>query len=139
MAAENGKPTISANTDQEKASYLSQEKATVPQNNGHQGPGASISAPRPPYSALSAGRRRFILGIVTAAGFFGPLAGGIYLPALPTLQNVFNTSATTINATVSVFMAILAVAVCVTLPNEPPYTRLRYCHCLLSVHIFNHR
>jgi hypothetical protein len=69
------------------------------------------SGPRPPYTAFSLGRRRFILGIVTAAGFFGPLAGGIYLPALPTLEKAFNTSATTINATVSVFMGVLAVAV----------------------------
>lgn len=67
---------------------------------------------KPTYSAFSTGRRRFILGIVTAAGFFGPLAGGIYLPALPTLQQAFGTSATAINATVSVFMGVLAVAVC---------------------------
>ena len=66
---------------------------------------------KPPYSALSRGRRRFILGIVTAAGFFGPLAGGIYLPALPALRHAFHTSATAINATVSVFMGVLAVAV----------------------------
>lgn len=63
-----------------------------------------------PYSALSAQRRRLILAIVTAAGFFGPLAAGIYLPALPILQKEFKTSVTTINATVTVFMAVLAVA-----------------------------
>ena len=66
---------------------------------------------KPSYSAFSLGRRRLILGIVTAAGFFGPLAGGIYLPALPTLQRAFHTSATAINATVSVFMGVLAIAV----------------------------
>ena len=48
-------------------------------------PGAKPTAKPPPYSALSPGRRRLILYIVTAAGFFGPLAGNIYLPALPTL------------------------------------------------------
>lgn len=69
------------------------------------------SGPMPQYTAFSPGRQRFILGIVTAAGFFGPLAGGIYLPALPTLQEAFNASATAINATVSVFMGVLAVAV----------------------------
>ncbi|KAL6720624.1 Dityrosine transporter 1 [Lecanora helva] len=67
-------------------------------------------ANKPPYTAFTPGRRRFILGIVTAAGFFGPLAGGIYLPALPALQKAFHTSATAINATVSVFMGVLAVA-----------------------------
>ena len=74
-------------------------------------PEAKPTAKPPPYSALSPGRRRFILYIVTAAGFFGPLAGNIYLPALPTLQTAFHTSATTINATVSVFMGVLGVAV----------------------------
>lgn len=93
----------------------------VPQENGTssiqrekralspQGPGQS--APRPPYSALYPAKRRFILSIVTVAGFFGPLAAGIYLPALPVLQRSFHTSATVINATVSVFMGVLAVAV----------------------------
>jgi hypothetical protein len=71
----------------------------------------SPSGPRPPYTAFTLGRRRLILGIITAAGFFGPLAGGIYLPALPILEEAFNTSATAINATVSVFMGVLAVAV----------------------------
>lgn len=41
--------------------------------------------PKPPYCALSPHRRRFILGVVTVAGFFGPFAGNIYLPALPVL------------------------------------------------------
>ncbi|KAB8077341.1 major facilitator superfamily domain-containing protein [Aspergillus leporis] len=60
----------------------------------------------PPYSALSAPRRVFILAVVTVAGFLGPLAGNIYLPALPVLENEFHVSATAINATVSVFMAV---------------------------------
>lgn len=64
-----------------------------------------------PYSAFSLGQRRFILGIVTAAGFFGPLSGGIYLPALPVLERAFSASSTVINATVSVFMVVFAVAV----------------------------
>lgn len=66
---------------------------------------------RPPYSALRPHQRRLFLGIVATAGFFGPLAAGIYLPAIPTLQAAFHTSATAINATVSVFMAVLAVGV----------------------------
>lgn len=65
----------------------------------------------PPYSAFPPWRRRFILSIVTIAGFFGPLAGGIYLPALPVLQNEFHASATAINITVSVFMLTFAFAV----------------------------
>ncbi|KAI9754229.1 MAG: Dityrosine transporter 1 [Candelina submexicana] len=63
----------------------------------------------PPYSAFSSSRRNFILFIVTAAGFFGPLSGGIYLPALPVLSRDFHVSDTLINVTVSVFMLVFAV------------------------------
>lgn len=117
MAASDEKSTMDADGEEAKASDVPQEKATTapPQDSGPPNPEPSQPTPKPPYSALSPGRRRFILGIVTATGFFGPLAGGIYLPALPTLQDVFNTSATTINATVSVFMAILSIAVRETL------------------------
>ncbi|KAL8988999.1 MAG: hypothetical protein Q9177_002015 [Variospora cf. flavescens] len=103
MAAEDGHTIIPAPSNQ--------EQAATPANNGDTAKlGKPQSGSRPPYSAFSPGRRRLILGIVTAAGFFGPLAGGIYLPALPTLQRTFNTSATVINATVSVFMGVLAIA-----------------------------
>ena len=88
----------------------SQAKDSNPTGHVTSKPGPA-SGPMPQYTAFSLGRQRFILGIVTAAGFFGPLAGGIYLPALPTLQEAFNASATAINATVSVFMGVLAVAV----------------------------
>lgn len=62
------------------------------------------------YCGFSPARRRFIVGIVSAAGFLGPLAGGIYLPALPVLQKEFNVGSAAINATVSVFMALCAFA-----------------------------
>jgi MFS family permease len=48
---------------------------------------------------------------VTVAGFFGPLAGNIYLPALPVLQRVFGVGETAMNATVSSFMFVFAFAV----------------------------
>ncbi len=68
-------------------------------------------AAKAPYSAFSPWRRRFILTVITVAGFFGPLAGGIYLPALPVLEREFNASATAINLTVSVFMLTFAFGV----------------------------
>jgi hypothetical protein len=68
-------------------------------------------APPPAYSAFSPWRRRWILIVITVAGFFGPLAGGIYLPALPLLEREFHASATAINVTVSVFMLTFAFAV----------------------------
>lgn len=64
-----------------------------------------------PYSAFSRGQRSYIVAIVTATGFFGPLSGGIYLPALSTFQEAFSVSASVINGTVSVFMVVFAVAV----------------------------
>jgi hypothetical protein len=67
--------------------------------------------PASPYSAFSPRKRQFILGVVTAAGFFGPLSGAIYLPALPLFENIFTVSATVINATVSVYMVVFAVVV----------------------------
>lgn len=67
--------------------------------------------PPPPYSAFSLNRRRFMLGVVTAAGFFGPLTGAIYLPSLVLFKDIFKASATAINATVSMYMVVFAVAV----------------------------
>ena len=65
----------------------------------------------PPYTAFSRPKRVFILAVVTVAGFLGPLAGNIYLPALPVLGNEFQVSAAAINATVSVFMAVFGFGV----------------------------
>ncbi|CUS23954.1 LAQU0S12e03774g1_1 [Lachancea quebecensis] len=65
--------------------------------------------PDPPYTAFSQRQVILIFIIVIFVGFLGPLSGNIYIPALPILQDVFGLSATAINATVSVFMAVFAV------------------------------
>ena len=80
-------------------------------NNISKGENEKTEAPALPYSAFPTQQRRFILGIVTAAGFFGPLSGGIYLPALLLFETIFGASTTAINATVSVYMAVFAIAV----------------------------
>lgn len=49
-------------------------------------------------------RNTLIIAIVTVAGFLGPVAGNIYVPLLPLYKSVFNTSTTTVNGTVSIFM-----------------------------------
>lgn len=67
--------------------------------------------PKPAYTAISQSRRRFILGIVTVAGIFGPLAGNIYLPALPVMARQFHKTETEINVTVTVFMVVFAFGV----------------------------
>ncbi|KAL9106118.1 MAG: hypothetical protein Q9227_008818 [Pyrenula ochraceoflavens] len=75
-------------------------------------PSAGSQSPQkptpPPYSAFTLRRRTYILTVVTIAGFFGPLAGNIYLPALKVLAREFNVSVTAINVTVSVFMVVFA-------------------------------
>ncbi|KAF2134820.1 MFS general substrate transporter [Dothidotthia symphoricarpi CBS 119687] len=71
---------------------------------------AEPAAPPPPYSAFSPNRRRFMLAVVTAAGFFGPLTGAIYLPSLKLFETVFRSSETVIDATVSVYMVVFAIA-----------------------------
>jgi hypothetical protein len=66
----------------------------------------------PPYSAFSVNRRRFILATVTAAGFFGPLCGAVYLPSLRLFEKIFKTTPTAISGTVAMYMIVFAVAVC---------------------------
>lgn len=72
---------------------------------------AKTTPPAKPYSAFPDRRRTFMLCIVTLAGFFGPLSGGIYLPALEVLGKDFRVSDAHINGTVSVFMAVFAIGV----------------------------
>jgi len=79
--------------------------------------------PPPVYSAFSPARKRFILAVTTIAGFFGPFAGNIYLPALPVLQKEFGVSVTAINASVTVFMAVFAIGV--SLPAISVLSRIR--------------
>jgi hypothetical protein len=71
---------------------------------------AAAPAPAPPYSAFSHRRQMCIVLIVTAAGFFSPLTGAVYLPSLILFEKVFNTSSTVINASVSVYWAVFGIA-----------------------------
>lgn len=66
--------------------------------------------PKEPYTAFSPGREMFIVLVATAAGFFSPVTGAVYLPSLVLFERVFNTSAVVINASVSVFWAVFGVA-----------------------------
>lgn len=52
----------------------------------------------------------FIVLIATAAGFFSPLCGSIYLPSLILFEKIFDANSKVINATVSVYMAFFAIA-----------------------------
>lgn len=101
MTANDTPPVVLEKSDQINVSPVIEKTDQVTQSPGG----------KPPYSAFPPKRRSLILGIVTSAGFLGPLAGGIYLPVLPELERDFGVSATVINATVSVFMVVFAFAV----------------------------
>lgn len=85
--------------------------ASLPANGRDAERGRESASVQPVYCALTPARRRFVLGVVTVAGLFGPLAGAIYLPSLPVLEREFGVGATALNATVSVFMVTFAFAV----------------------------
>jgi hypothetical protein len=69
----------------------------------------SLQPTSPPYSAFSHSRQMCIVLIVTAAGFFSPLTGAVYLPSLILFESVFHTSSTVINASVSVYWAVFGI------------------------------
>ncbi|KAH3663487.1 hypothetical protein WICMUC_005926 [Wickerhamomyces mucosus] len=95
--SDSGPITENIDIQEKKLNNIDEEKQPVP-------------APSPPYSAFTTRRKSFIIFLVTFAGFLGPVSGNIYIPILPQLQDVFDCSETTINATVSVFMAVFAVS-----------------------------
>lgn len=99
--------------------FSSSDNAEEPLANGDNVP---LTPPPSPYSAFSLNRRRFMLGVVTAAGFFGPLTGAIYLPSLVLFEEIFRVSATAINATVSVYMAVFAIAVSISQRGRETFT-----------------
>lgn len=106
------KHSIGSRDDEEEKRRESIMPVTPSTTNQEKAVTATVSkvAPKPPYSAFSNRRKAAAVLIVSIAGFLGPLSGNIYIPILPQLQTVFQCSETTINATVSVFMAIMALA-----------------------------
>ncbi|KAH7372293.1 major facilitator superfamily domain-containing protein [Pyrenochaeta sp. MPI-SDFR-AT-0127] len=62
------------------------------------------------YTAFTPARQMFIVLIVTAAGFFSPLTGAVYLPSLILFEKIFKTSSVVINASVSVYWAVFGIA-----------------------------
>lgn len=62
-----------------------------------------------PYTCFTRYQKLVIMVIVIFIGFLGPMAGNIYIPALPLLQQKFEVGPTTINSTVSAFMAVFSV------------------------------
>jgi hypothetical protein len=91
------------------ASSTKHVSPTIPMaNDVEKTPGLQPTAP--PYSAFSHSRQLCIVLIVTAAGFFSPLTGAVYLPSLILFESVFHTSSAIINASVSVYWAVYGIA-----------------------------
>lgn len=70
----------------------------------------SVPDPTPAYTAFAPSRQMLIVLIATAAGFFSPLCGAVYLPSLILFEKIFSTTSTVINASVSVYWAVFGVA-----------------------------
>lgn len=79
-------------------------------------PVTQVQQQPPSYTVFSEARQKLILGLITVAGLFGPLAGNIYLPALPVLEHAFHVTKTEIDVTVTAFMVVFAFGV-----GYPPY------------------
>jgi len=71
---------------------------------------ASPSHQTPAYSAFPPKRQLLIVFIATAAGFFSPVSGAVYLPSLKLFESIFKTTPAVINASVSVYWAVFGVA-----------------------------
>jgi MFS family permease len=63
-----------------------------------------------PYSVFSVNQKRFIVFMVSLAGFISPLSSSIYFPALNSLAVAYHKSDSIINLTVTSYMIFQALA-----------------------------
>ncbi|KAK3399728.1 major facilitator superfamily domain-containing protein [Sordaria brevicollis] len=115
--------TIHENQEEQAGNHPQQDsmnvEPTVPTTQGQPVPTQTVPAPlltgEPPSEALvieepprhsihSTWAKRLIIFAASISAFFSPLTAQIYLPALPTLADDFNVTATTINLTVTTYM-----------------------------------
>jgi multidrug resistance protein len=64
----------------------------------------TVSSGSPPHSIFSLTQKRYIAFMVSWAGFFSPLSGNIYFPALNTLAKDLNVSNELINLTLTSYL-----------------------------------
>ncbi|KAJ4385040.1 hypothetical protein N0V85_008307 [Neurospora sp. IMI 360204] len=95
--------------DQEQAGQASQQAAAIPAEpvplltGEPQSEAPTVEQP-PKYSIHSTWAKRLIIFGASISAFFSPLTAQIYLPALPTLADDFNVTATKANLTVTTYM-----------------------------------
>ncbi|KAM3498907.1 hypothetical protein MY10362_007806 [Beauveria mimosiformis] len=94
----------------ENSSYKNGNVGTAVTKESESRESPTPSSQKPPYCALSEGRKRFAIIIITLVGAVGPLSGTMYLAVLPLLAREFGVSNTSINASVSLFMITFAFA-----------------------------
>lgn len=64
----------------------------------------------PPFSVFSRQQKRFIVVMASWAGFFSPVSGNIYFPALNSLSRDLNVSISLINLTLTSYMIFQGLA-----------------------------
>nr|QTE75986.1 ZopL6 [Diffractella curvata]BBU42020.1 putative transporter [Diffractella curvata] len=77
---------------------------------GSTGPPMAGNTEEEPYSTFTVGQKRWIIGMVSFAGFFSPLSSSIYFPALPTIAKDLSVTSAQINLTVTTYLIIQGVA-----------------------------
>ncbi|KIV92445.1 hypothetical protein PV10_03742 [Exophiala mesophila] len=87
-------------TNQDESHATSQLQRTV----------TTASAAGPVYSVFSKNQKRFIIFMASWAGFFSPISGTIYYPALNPLAADLNVSNTLINLTLTSYMIFQGLA-----------------------------
>ncbi|KAI5236484.1 MFS general substrate transporter [Aureobasidium subglaciale] len=73
-------------------------------------PDIEASIAEPPYTVFTASQKRFIVLLAACAGFFSAVSANIYFPALNSLTEEFNVSATLINLTLTTYMIAQGIA-----------------------------
>ena len=71
---------------------------------------ATVSTNGPAYTVFSSRQVWFIIGMASWAGFFSPVSGNIYFPALNTLARDLDVSSTLINLTLTSYMIFQGLA-----------------------------
>lgn len=64
----------------------------------------------PPYSVFTKNQKRFIVSMASWAGFFSPVSGQIYFPALNSLARSLHVSSSLINLTLTSYMIFQGLA-----------------------------
>ncbi|KAK0621721.1 major facilitator superfamily domain-containing protein [Bombardia bombarda] len=90
------------------------EKNTAGSYNTSSDPESSGSLGRvpsgPPYSVFSKGTKRWIIGMITFAGFVSPMTANIYFPALNSIAADLDVSVALINLTLTTYMILQGIS-----------------------------